>query len=299
MSSAAHWELQRERSTVFMLRVLVGIARLFGRRVARLLLYPSVAYFLLAAPKPAAASRAYLQRVLGRAPRLADRWRHFFTFASCTLDRVFLLAGRTHDLDVRLQRAPQVQQLLDARRGAVLLLAHVGSFESMRVTGDDVRELPLRIVMDRAHGGMYTAILERLDPALAEQIVDSADRGPELVLTLKAALERGEIVCLMADRVRADEPVVHVSLLGGEISLPIAPWVLAGLLQVPVITGFALYRGGGRYDASIDPFVDKVQLERRTRNADVQRVAQQYAQRLEKVLRDAPYNWFNFYDYWR
>lgn len=299
MSGAAHWELQRERSTVFMLRVLVGIARLFGRRVARLLLYPSVAYFLLAAPGSTAASRAYLYRVLGRAPRLADRWRHFFTFASCTLDRVFLLAGRTHGLEVRLQRAPQVQQLLDARRGAVLLLAHVGSFESMRVTGEGVRELPLRIVMDRQQGGMYTAILERLDPVLAAQIVDSADRGPELVLMLKAALERGEIVCLMADRVRADEPSVRVSLLGGEISLPIAPWVLAGLLQVPVITGFSLYRGGGRYDARIDPFVDRVQLERRTRNADVQRVAQQYAQRLESVLRDAPYNWFNFYDYWR
>jgi len=295
---STHWEQQRERSTVFMLRLIVAIARFGGRGLARLFLYPTVLYFLLAAPAQKRASRRYLRRALGRAPGWRDLWRHFFCFASCMLDRVFLVGGYTRGLDVRITRGAGVQRLLDAGRGAIVLLAHVGSFETIRVTGHDERRLPLRIVMDRAHGGMYTAIIEQLNPQIAASIIDAADRGPDFLLRLKDALARGEMVCLMADRTRSGEPTVRVPLLGEDVELPMAPWVLASLLKVPVITGFAVYRGGARYEAYIDEFADEIRIDRRTRQLDAQRVAGDYAQRLERVLREAPYNWFNFYDYW-
>ncbi|WP_028007454.1 LpxL/LpxP family acyltransferase [Solimonas flava] len=298
MSDAAGWQQQRERSTVFMLRLIVAIARVFGRRVARVFLYPTVLYFVLAGGAQGRASRAYLRRVLGRAPTPADRWRHFFCFASCMLDRLFLVGGYTRGLDVRVTRDAGVQRLLDEGRGALLLLAHVGSFETIRVTGSVERRMPLRVVMDRAHGGVYTAILERLNPQLAAHILDAGERGPDFLLRLKAAIERGEIVCLMADRARDGEATLRVPLLGGAVALPMAPWIVASLLQVPVLTGFAVHRGGGRYDACIECFAERVQVERRTRAADAQRYAEAYARRLEAVLRDAPYNWFNFYDYW-
>ncbi|MGH8447532.1 MAG: lipid A biosynthesis acyltransferase [Solimonas sp.] len=298
MSDAAAWQRQRERSTVFMLRLIVGIGRVCGRGCARLILYPTVLYFLLAGGAQGRASREYLHRVLGRAPTLRERWRHFFCFASCMLDRLFLVGGYTRGLDVRVTRDAGAQAIFDSGRGAIILLAHVGSFETIRVTGSVTKQMPLRVVMDRAHGGVYTAILEKLNPELAAKIIDAANRGPDFVLQLKAALEHGELVCLMADRARDGEATVRVPLLGGEVALPMAPWIVAGLLQVPVITGFAVYRGGGRYDAMIEAFAGRIHIERRTRAADVQRVAADYAKRVEHVLRDAPYNWFNFYDYW-
>ncbi|WP_084197413.1 LpxL/LpxP family acyltransferase [Solimonas soli] len=298
LTMSATWEQQRERSTVFMLRLIVGIARVGGRGPARLFLYPAVLYFLLAAPAQRRASRRYLARALGRAPAWRDLWRHFFCFASCMLDRVFLVGGYTRGLEVTITRGAGVQRLLDAGRGAIVLLAHVGSFETIRVAGHGERRLPLRVVMDRAHGGMYTAILERLNPRIAASIIDASERGPDFLLKLKDALGRGELVCLMADRARAGEPSVRVPLFGEDVELPMAPWIVASLLEVPVITGFAVHRGGGRYEARIEEFADDIRIERRTRALDAQRLAGDYARRLERVLREAPYNWFNFYDYW-
>jgi predicted LPLAT superfamily acyltransferase len=64
----------------------------------RPLLYPIVAYFMLTSRAARAASSDYLRRVLERTPRRRDQWRHFFAFASCTLDRIFLLSRRYADL---------------------------------------------------------------------------------------------------------------------------------------------------------------------------------------------------------
>jgi predicted LPLAT superfamily acyltransferase len=51
--------------------------------------------------------------------------------------------------------------------------------------------------------------------------------------------------------------------------------------------------------AHFELFSEHLHLPRENRDAAIAEVAQAYAQRLEKYVRDAPYNWFNFYDYWQ
>lgn len=292
------WEQQRERSTGFMLWLLVGIARVCGRPIARLILWPTVAYFLLTAREQRRASRDYLRRVLGREPRWTDLWRHFHTFASCMLDRVFLLAGISRGLSVDVQRTPSGYAWTRAQRGCIVLLAHAGSFETIRVEGSIEHRLPIRVVMDKAHGRMFTGLLERLNPQLAARIIDASARGPDLVLKMKTAIEAGDLVCLMADRVRAGEPFVDVPFFGGSARFPLAPWIIASVLDVPVVLGIGLYRGGGRYEAHIEGLFERVRLDRRRRVDSARPYVETYAARLESLLRTAPYNWANFYDFW-
>jgi predicted LPLAT superfamily acyltransferase len=89
-----------------------------------------------------------------------------------------------------------------------------------------------------------------------------------------------------------------VSFLGAPAQLPIGPWVLASTLRVPVFLGFGIYRGGNRYDCHFELFAERIDLPRADRDAALQRYAQQFADRLEHYARLAPYNWFNFYDFW-
>ena len=139
--------------------------------------------------------------------------------------------------------------------------------------------------------------MEALNPELADGVIDAAQGGPALVLELKQALAAGHVVGIMADRPRAGEQTVMVDFLGGRIELPVGPWILAGTLGVPVLLGFGLYRGH-RYECHYEILSERLELPRAARQSALQGYAQAYAQRLEHYVRIAPYNWFNFYDYW-
>jgi predicted LPLAT superfamily acyltransferase len=61
---------------------------------------------------------------------------------------------------------------------------------------------------------------------------------------------------------------------------------------------FGLYRGGNRYEVYLESFGDEVPLPPEQQVVDLKQWTQQYADRLEAVCRQAPDNWFNFYEFW-
>lgn len=297
-ADASGWESQRERSTVFWVGLLAWVLRRLGRTPARLLLWPTVAWFLIAAGGARRASRNYLRRVLGREPRLADLARHFFSFAGCSLDRLLLTGDNGRQLKLNIHRSDAVLALFERREPCLVLVSHLGSFEALRVIGSELHAMPLKILLDRQHGHMVTSLIERLDPGFAASIIDASERGPTLVLALRDAIRDGYNLGVMADRVRGDEPSVGVTFLAGQARLPTSPWVLASALKLPVIAAFCVHRGGRIYEAHFELLEASVDLPRADRDAALQVCAQRYASLLERQTLDAPYNWFNFYDYW-
>lgn len=293
------WRSHRERSTPSMVRLIVRLATILRRPVVRPLLYPIVAYFFLTSPAPRAASRDYLRRVLGRDPRWRELWRHFFTFASCTLDRIFLLSKRHQSIEVDVDRPEEVRAVVADKPGCLLFVAHFGSAEALRLIAVDRRGLPLSILLDRNHGRMLTELLDELNPELARSIIDASERGPQLVLTLKEAVEAGRMLGIMVDRALDSDRTVAVDFLGGRALFPVGPWQMAHVLGVPIVLGFGVYHGGNRYTAHLELFTEHLRLPRESRDAAIAGFAQRYAQRLENYVRAAPYNWFNFYDYWQ
>ncbi|HUS25400.1 MAG TPA: lipid A biosynthesis acyltransferase [Candidatus Binatia bacterium] len=291
------WEQQQERATRFWSRLLFWIALRLGRGVARLVLLPTVLYFWLTSPGVRASSRDYLRRVLPRAPGVGDELRHLYTFAMVSVDRIFILAGRAARLRVSEQRPPEVARVADSGRGCLLFTSHLGGYESMRLTGTHLH-LPLKILMDRAHGARLHSMFDALNLSMAQLAIDSDQGGPALVLEIKQALDAGHMVCINADRFRGGEKTVEVDFLGGRARLPASPWLLAQALRAPLLIGFGLYRGGGRYDNHFELFAPRVEIPRDRRDAALRDCVQRYADRLAHHARSAPYNWFNFYGYW-
>jgi len=292
------WRSHKERASSFWLRLIVWLATHLRRPLVRGFLYPTVAYFMLTSSPARTASRDYLRRTLGHEPSWRDQWRHFFAFASCTLDRIFLLAEKLTGIDIDIHRPEPVRALVAKNPGCLLFVAHFGSAEALRVIAVNKRGLPLSILLDRNHGRMLTELLEQVNPILASSVIDASERGPKLVLMLKEALEAGRMVGIMADRALAFDRTVDVDFLGDRARLPVGPWQLAGALKVPVILGFACYLGDNRYAAHFELFAESIQLPREGRDAAIKKLAQRYAKRLEYYAHLAPYNWFNFYDYW-
>ncbi|MQP76198.1 acyltransferase [Stenotrophomonas sp. MYb238] len=296
--SEADWKRRPEGGGRAAIRLIAGIAHHGGRGIARLCLYPITAYFLLVRGAERRASRAYLGRALGRRAGLWDVARHIHTFAATILDRVFLLGGRMGLFDIRTDGTQQLLAQLDEGRGVLLFGSHLGSFDALRALGRQRPDLKLRVLLDRAHNAAITDLLAELDPGLAAGIIDAGQGGPAVVLAIQQALEEGAMVALLVDRARPGETALQAPLLGAPAPFPTAPWLIASVLKAPVMLAFGLYRGGNRYDLLFEPFAPALEVPRAQRAEALSALVHRYAARLEHHLRDAPWNWFNFYDFW-
>lgn len=292
------WKEQKERASPRTLALIVWLALHLGRRATRLLLGPIVLYFFFTAHAARRAARDFLRRAGAPSQGTAGVLRSLHAFASCALDRVFLLSGRYRGIHVSVHDPHNILPYYDRVGGVLVPTAHVGSYDVLRVLGADRKGLRFRIVMDRTHGSMVMSVLEGLNPNLANEIIDGDSGGPTLSLALKEALQHGCMVGLMADRITPRDRGVPANFLGARALLPDSPWRLAAVLGTPVVLCFGLYRRG-RYELHFEPFLDGGSaVARPQRAAFVEQCVQRYVARLEHYVRMAPYNWFNFYDYW-
>ena len=290
------WLERRERSNTLAIRFIVWVALSLGRPAARLLLYPTCLYFLLFSAKARAASRNYLGRVLGRAARFTDLFRHYHTFAATILDRVFLLNDQYSRFHVTVHGEDIVDDMIHRREGCILLGAHLGSFEIVRSLGREARGLNVSLVMYEENARKLNSVLAAINPNLPLQIIGLGK--VDAMLKVGEALAAGNFVGLLSDRTIEGEGTVPCEFLGGKSFFPVGPFRLAAMLNRPVVLMVGIYRGGNRYDVHFEKLDYVAQATRGERNRIIEQAVQHYADRLAHYCRLAPYNWFNFYDFW-
>jgi predicted LPLAT superfamily acyltransferase len=293
-----HWQSRPEGGGRFAFWVIRSIALYGGRGVGRLCLYPITLYFYLRRKPERQASKAYLERVFKRRASPVEVMRHLHCFASTLLDRVFLLAHGEKDFEIEMQGLEVLDAHLAQGRGLLLLGSHQGSFEALRAVAARRPNVHLRVVLDKQKTAAMTAMLEALAPDVGANVIDASMDGTSITLAMAEATQQGAMVALLADRGRGNERLRHANFLGEPAPFPIGPWLVAAALQVPVVLCFGLYLGGNRYRLVFEPMVDRVLIPRQQRAQALDEIISRYAKRLEHYVYVAPYNWFNFYDFW-
>ena len=289
--TAAAWRRRPERSQRWALRLMRWIALRLGRRAARAVLHPVTAYFLLFAPAARRASRQYLKRALGRPATLADLYRHFHCFAATVLDRVYLLHERFELFDITTHGEAELLAELRGGRGALLLGAHLGSFEALNALGRRNQGLRVAMVMYEDNARMLNEALAAINPAAHQDVIALGNLGS--MLRVRDCMAAGGVAGVLGDRGLGGDASLAQPFLGTPAHFPLGPLRMAAMLKCRVWFMAGLYQGKGRYRLHFEPLADFGAAP-----PAPQAALAAYVGCLERHCRASPYNWFNFYDFW-
>lgn len=150
----------------------------------------------------------------------------------------------------------------DQHKGAVIVTAHMGSFEVGLVALLQAEAHRIHVVFKRDQVGAF----ERLRTSLRQRLgVSEApiDDGWPVWMRLREALLNDEVVAIQGDRVMPGQKGVRMPLLGGQTLLPTGPFKLALASGSPVIPIFSIRTATGKVriliEKAIDPATDGIE----------------------------------------
>jgi phosphatidylinositol dimannoside acyltransferase len=132
-----------------------------------------------------------------------------------------------------------------SKRGAVLVTAHMGSFEAGLSALRDV-EPNIHVVFKRDSFDGFEKIRSRMRAAMGVHEAPIDDGWPALV-ALRDALRDDHVVVMQADRAIPGQRFANVPFLRGHLRLPLGPIKLAQLTESPIVPVFTTRNPDGRF----------------------------------------------------
>lgn len=299
------WRSASERGSRLALGFLAWAFRIVGDAPLRPLMAPIAAYYTLFAVAGRRASRIYLERLdrfhrrgVRRSP-LRDTYRHFRSFAGVLLDRFSFWTGRYDDFEISVHGREHMGKYIEGGTGALLVGAHLGSFDVLRVIARDAG-IRVNVLMYSSNAPRFNDTLRALDPTCDVRAIEIGPTSVGSAIEIRRCVERGEFVAVLGDRVPEGgrNRISYASFLGERAPFSQGPFLLSMILGLPVILCLALKTGRRRYDIFLETLAEADPVPTKDRSKVSEERVQAFATRLEHYCARVPYQWFNFYDFW-
>lgn len=239
------------------------------------------------------ASYAFFRKRMGYGPvkSFFHVYKNEFEFGKVVLDRFAAFAGKRFRLTV--PRMDLFEELCAGEAGFIQLSSHVGNYELVGYTLVSPRRINALMF-----GGETATIMQNRAALFGQTGVRMVPVSEDLshIYVLNNALADGEIASLPGDRVFGSQKTVECAFFGAKAKFPAGPFVLAVQREAPVLTVFVMKEGRRDYKVLLERLPES---EGKTRQERVQALADAYASILEKVVRQYPDQWYNFYDFWK
>lgn len=278
--------------------IFYGILLLFGQGGAYLLLKPVILTYLLFSRKIHRNVAYYMRRRFpehGSLKLWIDTYHLVHSFGRVLVDRGWLGVRRGAHLRGELVGNDKLLELVGKGKGLVLLTAHVGNWQTAlaHICG---LQVPINSLMHYEQEAVAKHYFDLRNEPLPFKIINSAGFMGGMIEST-AALQKGEVVTIMGDRY-AGGPYSEVTFLGDKVRLPSAAYSLAAATGAPVAILLAAKVGRQDYTIKLwDVFYPETG-ERHNRQEDLGRWGGRFAKSLEEYVREYPYQWYNFFDFW-
>jgi predicted LPLAT superfamily acyltransferase len=295
MNSQAAWDGKSTGSTAGN-RVFIQLVSRFGPLPAYVLLaFVSLSYAIF--DKKSAAAIRLLRDRLKLKTSLFHLYRHFFSFGMNLIDRYAFLLGRQSFFVYESVREDVIEQALGGGRGVILLGAHIGNWEIGGNLLSKRLNAPLYYVMLDAERPAMRDILKKALDSRASNVIPIGSDGIELMFSVREALRKNGIVCMHGDRSIGTKGEKH-NFLGEDVVFPVGPFAIGAATGAPIVPFMVTKTGLRKYvfKAYAPILFEGVTPENRDKY--IFTAMERYVGILEQVVKEKPYEWFNFYDFW-
>lgn len=276
-----------------------AVLKIGGQRSGYIILHGVVFTYIVFSRKIHAITRPYITKRFPGQSRFQHFWAVYaivYSFGTVLIDRAWLGLKSQSKLQGTIIGKEELMQILTSGKGAVLLTAHVGNWQTAMANLDF---LPVKVNALMQYD-QFAAAKHYFDLGKKNRNFDIIDSSNDFggMVDAAAALQRGEVVTIMADRY-AKGSTKKVDFLGKEVRLPDAAYTLAACVGSPVVIFLAAKTDRRAYELKVwDIFYPQFE-NRENRQAILQECCQKFATTLELYLNKHPYQWYNFYNFWK
>lgn len=230
---------------------------------------------------------------LGRFKSIASGIRNYYSFGKVVIDRFASYAGVRFNFEV--DNPAFFEELQQSSEPMVILSSHVGNYE----IGGYNFGLKSRRINALVFAGETSTVMKNRDRIFERTNINMIPLMPDLshIFAINSALNAGEVVSMPADRCHGSEKHIDCEFFGVDARFPAGPFITIERKGVSAAVLFVMREKGLTYKF----FSYKLELPKDLKGRDerTKYLAGEYARVLERMVRQYPTQWYNFYDFWK
>jgi len=280
------------------------------------LIYPISFFFYIFSRRGRLESKNYQKQMKkftgGKIPLKISPFKQILSFALCIMEKMEGWLGNyhyddlvTHDDDLKF-----LQNQLELGKGALFIGSHLGNIELLRSLssfGENgiSRKISVTAIMELKSTEQFNRTLKEVNPNVDFQVIDPEKIGVNTIVELQEQIEHGGLVVITGDRTsaRARSRIIREKFLGKDADFPYGVFVLALLLKAPTYYVFGLRTKTASLRPKYHIFVEKSKVDfespRSKRDEKIHALCKEFVVKLEKYCIQFPYQWYNFYNFWK
>ncbi|MCK5809368.1 hypothetical protein KAH37_10315 [bacterium] len=284
--------------------IFVFLLTHFGLRAAYLLLRFVTIYFIPFAPRATRSLYSFYRKRMGFG--VVKSWigiyRNYNQIGEAIIDKVALLSGVVTDFSFAVEGDEHLDTAVKGKKGVLLLSGHMGNWEiAGQMLSTLSHALPVTVLLYQVDHDRVQSFMDKNGAeARSFSIIPVKDGTMDHIFPMSQKLSEGGAVCFHIDRYFPGSKTVIASLLDAPVKLPAGPYLLAAQFDVPILFVFAVKTGYKKYRVILsEPTVIKRIRDKEKQEQEVQNGAADFSNRLENIIKEYPYQWFNYYDFWK
>lgn len=287
----SNWD-GKSKGTLLGYRIFVFCIKNIGVRAAYFVLYFVASYYFLFLTKTNKVTFYYLHKRLGYPYFKAKRmlFMSYYTFGQTLIDKVAISAGMRNRFTYEFDGINILTGLLEQKKGAVLISAHIGNFEIAEYFFSDIAQnFQINLVTSDME---HRPIKEYLDSIAVKSTVKFIIIKEDLshIYEINGALANNELVCFTGDRYMDGVKYMTEPFLGSDANFPAGPFLIASRLRVPVAFVYVMKEKNLHYHL----YARQAEVKHRDERA----LLRVYIKSVESMIKKYPLQWFNYFDFW-